>query len=520
MYMKKGAKIMLKKIKKTAAGLLVCVLLCGLAVLPAQAASSNQLVHIDLWNAAADKASMGNIATDNNKQALYNPATNTLQIATNPVNVSGYISGITAGQYDITGKGPDGGTYTDVKTLDTVQVETGTKNDGINHTITCISSFEIELPDYITKTGVEYIPIKMSVPHTPMDVVVGTGYLDARLRIDWTQVETTDLDIIVPDTTMSSGTVQDVNRTDLTGIVLKSDTTELPSESVMHVAVLTSGTRYELARAKLNTDDFTLYDISFTVNNQKVEPNGSLEFRFPYTGQPEIYRVSDDGSATRLRGTASSEGYSILSSQVGMFAVIGGSMMDISGVIPVGPAETETSSFSDISGHWAESYILEATDAGLFNGTSATTFSPDTTMTSGMVVTVLYRMAGSPPVTVSGTLENVASGSWYETACAWGYQHEIIGGYKTFDPEADVTREELSTMLYRYYSLTNTPVGGADLSGYTDASSISDWARNGAAWSNAAGIVVGTSATTLSPSASATRAQVATMLCRYLDYIV
>ncbi len=88
---------------------MVCALLCGLAVLPAQAAQSNQLVHIDLWNAAADKASMGNIATDNNKQALYNPTANTLQIAANPVNVSGYISGITAARYDITGKRPGRG---------------------------------------------------------------------------------------------------------------------------------------------------------------------------------------------------------------------------------------------------------------------------------------------------------------------------------------------------------------------------------------------------------------------------
>ncbi|MEA4891486.1 MAG: S-layer homology domain-containing protein [Peptococcaceae bacterium] len=510
---------MLKKLKRASAGLLVCALLCGSVVLPAQAASVNQLVHIDLWNAAADKASMGNIATDNNKQAMYNPAANTLQIAANPVNVSGYISGITAARYDKTGKGPDEGTYTDVKTLTTIQVETGTKNDGTNHTITCISSFEIELPDYITKTGVEYIPIKMSVPHTPMDVVVGTGYLDARLRIDWTQTETTALDKVVPDTTVSSGTVEDVNRTDITGIVLKSDTTELPSECVMHVTVLTSGSKYESARAALSTDDFTLYDIFFAVNSREVEPNGSLEFRFPYTGQPEIYRVNDDGSITRLRGTASSEGYSILSRQAGLFAVTGGTLMDISGVLPVGPAATETASFADTGGHWAESYILRATDAGLFSGTSATTFSPDRTMTCGMVVAVLYRMSGSPSVAVSGTLENVAAGSWYESACAWGYQNEIIGGYKTFDPEADVTREELSTMLYRYYSLTHTPVAGADLSGYTDASSISGWARDGVVWANAAKIVVGTGATTLSPSAGATRAQVATMLCRYLDYI-
>ena len=107
----------------------------------AKAAQSNQLVQIDLWHAAANKASMGNVATDNNKKALYNPEKNTLQIATNPVSVSGYQSAITKVQYDQTGKG----SYTDAKILSTGTVETGTKNDGTNHTVTYISSFEIQL---------------------------------------------------------------------------------------------------------------------------------------------------------------------------------------------------------------------------------------------------------------------------------------------------------------------------------------------------------------------------------------
>ena len=73
-------------------------------------------------------------------------------------------------------------------------------------------------------------------------------------------------------------------------------------------------------------------------------------------------------------------------------------------------------------------------------------------------------------------------------------------------------------MLYRFYALNKTPAAGADLSKFTDASSVAAWAKDGVAWANAAGIVSGTSATTLSPNGSATRAQVATMLCRYLDY--
>ena len=177
-------------------------------------------------------------------------------------------------------------------------------------------------------------------------------------------------------------------------------------------------------------------------------------------------------------------------------------------------------SFSDVpSGYWAKSYIDQAVSAGLFNGTSATTFSPDGQMTCDMVIAVLYRMAGSPAVTVPGNLANIPSGAWYESAAAWGYANGVIGGYKTFNPAANVTREELATMLYRYHALNNTPVAGANLSSFTDNTAVSTWARTGVAWANAAGVVSGTSATTLSPANSATRAQVATMLCRYLNTV-
>ena len=139
-------------------------------------------------------------------------------------------------------------------------------------------------------------------------------------------------------------------------------------------------------------------------------------------------------------------------------------------------------------------------------------------MTAGMVVTVLYRMAGSPATTLPDSMENVAEGSWYEIACAWGYNNGIIGGYKTFYPEQAVSRQELATMLYKYDCMNKTPSVTGNLSGFTDAGSVADWAKDGLTWAVDADIVSGTSTTTLSPESGATRAQVATMLCRYLDY--
>lgn len=465
----------------------------------AMAAESNMLVTVDLWNANDDKASMGNIATANNEKALYNPTNNTLQIATNPVDVSGYMSGIQAALYDSTGNGD----YVEVTVLSTGTVETGTKNDGTNYTVTFLSSFEIALPDYITGVGIEYIPIKMSVPHTPMDVVVGTGYLDARLRLDWNEMESTDWAEIIPDTTMSAGEVEKVELFD-GGITVIADTTILVSDCVLSVTAITSGSDYELAKTALGTDvtSFDLYSLSVTLSGNEVEPTGSIEIIFPYSNLPSLYRINDTGTKTTLRGTSSVSGYSISSRSLGLFAVVDGEKMETT-------TEEKTSTFTDISGHWAEDYITAAVEKGLFNGTSDTTFSPQSNMTSAMVITVLHRLAGEPETANDGA-------TWYSEAMAWGYEMDIIGGYTDFSPTENVSREELATMLYRYEMLENTDLSGNDLSSFDDCSSISSWAVDALAWANFEGIVGGMTASTIAPQNEATRAEVATMLCRYL----
>lgn len=521
--------------KRFSSALMAGVLALGLLAVSAGAAQSNQLVTVDLWHAASNKASMGNVATDNNEQALYNPETNTLQVATNPVNVSGYQSAITAAQYDATGKGG----YQDVTVLSTGTVDSGTKYDGTSHTVTYLSSFEIQLPSYITHKGVEYIPLKMIVPYTPMDEVVGEGYLDARLRIDWSQVQTTSLTKIQPDDTMSSGEVESVERTDATGVRLVTDSAKVATSTAFQVSVVASGSDYELAKKALTgvSGSFTLYSVKLiTSGGSETEPFGAITLYFPYSGSPSLYRINDNGTKTVLRGAESEEGYEIMTTKVGLFAVFGGKKITVTTAPGTTAPATTTpgtttpstttpsttanvaSAFTDISSHWAKDSIVRAANAGLFSGTTTTTFSPDRTMTSGMVITVLYRMAGSPAVALPDSMENVAVGSWYEIACAWGYNNGIIGGYKIFYPDQPVSRQELAAMLYKFYSLSKTPVAGADLSGFTDVSSVAPWAKEGVAWANAAGIVAGTSAATLSPANSATRAQVATMLCRYLDY--
>lgn len=500
---------MKKMLKRSISAVLSAVLVAGMMAMPVSAAEKNSTVDIDLWKALGDEASMGNVATDNNREALYNPDRNTLQVATNPVDVSGYRSAVVAAQYDSTGNGD----FVDVKTLTTGTIDTGTKNDGMNHTVTYLSSFEIQLPDYIKKQGVEYIPLKMSVPYTPMDVVVGTGYLDARLRIDWNKVKESSLDTIVPNTEISSGEIAKVALKDsATGISLDADTAKVNESAAMTVTAVTSGADYESAKAALSgtASSFRLYRIGLSVNGEATEPMGAINVTFPFSGSDlSLYRINDGGTKTVLRGESGSSGYTILTSKLGLFAVIGGSEI----------SEPSVTGFTDISSHWAKANIEKAVSRGLFNGTSATTFSPQSNMTCGMLLTVVYRIEGQPAVTGESSFAKVKKGSWYEKAVVWAEQNKLIGDYGgEFDPDKNVTREEIATILYRYYALSGTPAAGGDLSSFTDVSQISSWAQDAVSWAVGTGLINGRTSTTIVPSGESTRAEVATLLCRYLEY--
>jgi len=186
-------------------------------------------------------------------------------------------------------------------------------------------------------------------------------------------------------------------------------------------------------------------------------------------------------------------------------------------------AEHKCAVFTDIAGHWAFDSICYVTENDMFNGTSATTFSPNATMTRAMFVTVLYRMAGSP--TVSGTnpfTEDVAAEQWYTNAVVFAANNGIVKGTSetTYSPDAPITREQMAVILYNYavyrgYSVSATN----DLSAFSDASSVSSWALTQTKWAVAKGLITGMTTTTLEPQGAATRAQVATILTRFVKTI-
>lgn len=156
----------------------------------------------------------------------------------------------------------------------------------------------------------------------------------------------------------------------------------------------------------------------------------------------------------------------------------------------------ETALYTDVpQTHWAYEAIQAVSKAGLFNGTSAATFSPEAAATRGQLMTVLARLNGQKA-------ETIAQG------VAWAVENGISDGT---DPDAKITREQLVTMLYR---AAGKPAATGDLSKFTDAASLSDWAVEAMTWATAKGIVTGMTETTLVPAGTATRAQIAAIMQR------
>ena len=178
-------------------------------------------------------------------------------------------------------------------------------------------------------------------------------------------------------------------------------------------------------------------------------------------------------------------------------------------------AETDTG-FSDVAADaWYAEAAVYCRDNGLMNGTTATTFSPNATMTRAQLCAVLYRMAGSPEMTGRDAFTDTPDGAWYEDAILWAVRNRIMSGYtaSTFGPHDPVTREQLAAILWRYAGSPAAEAGAA----YTDEDSIASWAVTAVDWAWTYGFINGMSDGSFRTAGRATRAQVAAILMRYQD---
>lgn len=159
---------------------------------------------------------------------------------------------------------------------------------------------------------------------------------------------------------------------------------------------------------------------------------------------------------------------------------------------------------------------------GMMNGTSATTFAPNDPTSRAMIVTILYRLAGSPPAQTP-TFSDVPAGQYYTYPVGWAAGQSIVNGYETgqFQPSGLLTREQLAAILYRYSrSMGYNTAQRGDLTGFADCSAISPYAVEPLSWAVGAGLLSGMGDGTISPGGQATRAQVAAILARFCKTFV
>ena len=182
----------------------------------------------------------------------------------------------------------------------------------------------------------------------------------------------------------------------------------------------------------------------------------------------------------------------------------------------------ESLPFTDVRrSDWFYEDVAFAYENGLFAGTSDTTFSPNASMTRAMLVTVLYRLEGQPAVNGRSGFSDVQYNGYYEDAVTWAADNGIVNGTSTttFSPNANVTREQMAAILYRYaqYKKYNT-AASSSLNGFTDQASVSGYATASLEWAVAEKLVNG-SAGKLMPTGNATRAQVAAILHRFVENV-
>lgn len=190
---------------------------------------------------------------------------------------------------------------------------------------------------------------------------------------------------------------------------------------------------------------------------------------------------------------------------------------------PVTPTPTPTPElpFDDVKpGDWFYNDVVYVYEKGIMDGVDNRVFSPNTTLNRAMFVTMLYRVAGEPAVSKTADFSDVPGDTWFSDAVAWASSQGIVDGYDDdlFGPYNSLTREQLATILYRYakWSGRSTYAPTDALAGFADAAEVSAYALDAMRWAVYTGLMQG-SENGLEPQSSASRAQVAAIIHRFLD---
>ncbi len=234
----------------------------------------------------------------------------------------------------------------------------------------------------------------------------------------------------------------------------------------------------------------------------------------------ELVDLTDGTSATTMSLTPTHRYLAGENGEVTVTILSDAANISQAGIINAKLSDEEVTPFTDlVNTDWYYEYAAYAYDRGLFKGVTDSTFDPKGAVTRGMLTTVLYRQAGQPGYDPGEEkMDDVATGAWYERSVAWAASLGIVDGMGdgTFQPNQNVTREQVAVMVYRY---TKNSLGWdvsekGSLTKFSDRKKVSDWATEGLTWAVGAGILNGKDDGTLDPQGTATRAEIAAIMQR------
>jgi hypothetical protein len=292
-------------------------------------------------------------------------------------------------------------------------------------------------------------------------------------------------------------------------LTVESDVGALTLDAAALTAIASTAKDGDTVKITAEAVDNSTIDLTIAVGDTPIAAlGGTATVSLPYTPDSElaaddydlltVYYIDEDGSMTEMKGArydAATGSSTFVTEHLGKFKV-----------------SEWISPFDDIAkGEWYYKAARFAYSNDLITGTTDTTFAPQTTLTRAMLITVLARDAG---------IDTSGGDTWYSKAAEWGMETGLTDGTNM---DGEITREQFATLLYRYRQFTmqnsqsTIAADAADISAYTDAGDVSEWAREAMEWAVGSGLVTGRTATTLAPRGTATRAEAAMLLQRYLE---
>lgn len=317
--------------------------------------------------------------------------------------------------------------------------------------------------------------------------------------------------------------VQLIVETDKARVSLRAEVLgELAKNSGSELKLEITEKRAEEVSDKLaheNLDGASIVEVTLMIDGKPVTVFGGKKLlidipvdskRFRAGDTCRVLVLSDDGAAERTSGQCIKKNDTLFvrveTTHLSTFVVMRDAALPFTDV-------ADTAWYAD-----AVQYVYEN---GLMTGVSESEFAPDGTATRGQIVTILWRLAGSPVVNYAMRYADADEGAWYGEAVRWAASTGVVTGYSesSFGPNDAITREQLAAILYRYVKTQGQGFTGMWYFSlrYDDAASISSWADEAMHWCVMKGLLNGTSETTLSPQLTATRAQLAAILQRFCE---